>query len=121
MADYPGRNSFDPKSMQLQPYYGPPPPAFRREDFRSYSSSYSYSHADFWAPSQSHSNAPAKDKKLEKSKSASVWGFDDPEFQRKKRVAAYKMYGVEGKVKGSFRKSFRWLKNRYTQVVYGWW
>ncbi|GAB2218104.1 hypothetical protein Droror1_Dr00001322 [Drosera rotundifolia] len=45
--------------------------------------------------------------------------FGDPELQRKKRVAGYKVYGVEGKVKGSFRKSFRWIKERCTQVVNG--
>ncbi|KAH0969838.1 hypothetical protein GBA52_028434 [Prunus armeniaca] len=41
----------------------------------------------------------------------------DPELQRKKRVASYKMYSVEGKMKGSFRKSFRWLKDKCTQVL----
>ncbi|OWM86561.1 uncharacterized protein LOC116215919 [Punica granatum] len=121
MANYPGSSSYDPKSMQLQPYYGAPLPTFRREDFRSYSTS--YSHADIWG-NHCYSyggNASSRDKKLGKSKSATSRGFVDPEFQRKKRVASYKMYGVEGKVKGTFRKSFRWLKNRYTQVVYGWW
>ena len=49
------------------------------------------------------------------------WSLSDPEFQRKKRVASYKMYSVEGKMKGSFRNSFRWLKRRCEQVVYGWW
>ncbi|KAG0486850.1 hypothetical protein HPP92_008945 [Vanilla planifolia] len=42
------------------------------------------------------------------------------EFQRKKRVAGYKVYSVEGKLKASFRKSIRWLKERYNHVVYGW-
>ncbi|KAL0327466.1 UNVERIFIED_CONTAM: hypothetical protein Sangu_1824600 [Sesamum angustifolium] len=65
-------------------------------------------------------------KKLKKGKStggstSKSWSITDPEFQRKKRVASYKVYSVEGKVKGTFRKSFRWLKDRYTQVVYGWW
>lgn len=120
MADFSGSSSYDPKTMQLQTYYAPPPPTFRREDFRSYSTS--YSSTDMWGTrSYNYSNAPSREKKLEKSKSASFWGFGDPEFQRKKRVASYKIYGVEGKVKGSFRKSFRWLKNRYSQAVYGWW
>ncbi|KAL3825306.1 hypothetical protein ACJIZ3_021335 [Penstemon smallii] len=47
------------------------------------------------------------------------WTFNDPELQRKKRVASYKAYTVEGKVKGSFKKSFRWLKERYSQMLYG--
>ncbi|GER52367.1 hypothetical protein STAS_29810 [Striga asiatica] len=47
-----------------------------------------------------------------KSKIASCstknWNFNvDPELQRKKRVASYKAYSVEGKMKSSFRKSFR--------------
>eukprot|EP00252_Welwitschia_mirabilis_P000217 TRINITY_DN10200_c0_g1_i1.p2 TRINITY_DN10200_c0_g1~~TRINITY_DN10200_c0_g1_i1.p2 ORF type:complete len:116 (-),score=3.21 TRINITY_DN10200_c0_g1_i1:179-526(-) len=56
-----------------------------------------------------------------KPKSSKTWGFNDPEVKRKKRVASYKVYTVEGKVKGSFRKGFRWLKDKYTEIVYGWW
>lgn len=56
-----------------------------------------------------------------KTKSSKVWGLNDPEVKRRKRVASYKVYTVEGKVKGSFRKSFRWLKDKYTEIVYGWW
>ncbi|XP_057427639.1 uncharacterized protein LOC130720947 [Lotus japonicus] len=68
-----------------------------------------------------------KDLKLKKGKSNSrssiskSWSFSDPEFQRKKRVASYKMYSVEGNMRGSWQKSFRWIKNRYWKVVYGWW
>ncbi|GMI82147.1 hypothetical protein like AT5G11970 [Hibiscus trionum] len=62
-----------------------------------------------------------KQSKLKKSKSSSkAWSFNDPELQRKKRVAGYKVYAVEGKMKGSLRRSFRWIKNTCTQVVYGW-
>ncbi|XP_058781104.1 uncharacterized protein LOC131655230 [Vicia villosa] len=96
-------------NMQLENYYGPPKPY----DLRSYSSSYVHA---------------SKDLKLKKGKSFSSGSsfskslsfVNDPEIQRKKRVASYKMYSVEGKVKGSFRKSFRWLKNKYSEVVYGW-
>ncbi|CAL5204867.1 unnamed protein product [Lathyrus oleraceus] len=98
-----------PQMMQLENYYGPPKPY----DLRSYSSSYVQT---------------SKDLKLKKGKSFSSGSsfskslsfVNDPEIQRKKRVASYKMYSVEGKVKGSFRKSFRWLKNKYSEVVYGW-
>ncbi|KAK6151967.1 hypothetical protein DH2020_014602 [Rehmannia glutinosa] len=38
------------------------------------------------------------------------WSFNDPELKRKKRVASYKAYTVEGKLKGSFKKSFSWIK-----------
>ncbi|CAJ1965276.1 unnamed protein product [Sphenostylis stenocarpa] len=47
--------------------------------------------------------------------------FSDLELQRKKRVVGYKIYAAEGKMKGFLRKSFRWIKNTYTQALYGWW
>ncbi|KAL2551622.1 hypothetical protein Fot_05241 [Forsythia ovata] len=95
--------------MQIEKYYGPPPTT-RHSDFRSYSAS------SVAAPPPRQLN----DFKIKKPGMKS-WSFNDPEFQRKKRVASYKVYSVEGKVKGSFRKSFRWLKYKYTRVVYGWW
>ncbi|XP_057733829.1 uncharacterized protein LOC130949004 [Arachis stenosperma] len=48
------------------------------------------------------------------------WNLNDPELQRKKRVASYKIYSVEGKMKGSLRKSFRWIKNTCSQAIHGW-
>lgn len=68
----------------------------------------------------------AKEMKVKKvkraaSKPSKSWSFNDPELQRKKRVAGYKIYAAEGKMKGSLRKSFRWIKHTYTQVLYGWW
>ncbi|RDX58701.1 hypothetical protein CR513_61976, partial [Mucuna pruriens] len=64
-----------------------------------------------------------KEVKVKKGKSTDArpsksWSFSDPELQRKKRVAGYKIYAAEGKMKGSLRKSFRWIKNTYTQAVY---
>ena len=38
-------------------------------------------------------------------------GLCEAEIQRKKRVAGYNVYGVEGKVKGSMKKSFKWFKD----------
>jgi len=104
--------------MQMERCYGGAPPQARSYDLRSYNS-LSYSQAQM-VPNN-------KDLKMKKGKSMSrasiskPWSLSDPEFQRKKRVASYKMYSVEGKVKGSFSKSFRWLKDKYWQVVYGWW
>uniref|UniRef100_A0A2C9V7P6 DUF3511 domain-containing protein n=1 Tax=Manihot esculenta TaxID=3983 RepID=A0A2C9V7P6_MANES len=74
------------------------------QDLRCYSASYA-------------SSVGNNDVRFKKGKSASgsvskSWSFNDPELQRKKRVASYKVYSVEGKVKGSFRKSFRWFKDR---------
>lgn len=105
---------------QKESSYGYKPPNHSRSQSVSYDSSYAY------GPPQPNQIVPVKDLKLKKAKSTSAsgsksWGLSDPEFQRKKRVASYKVYSVEGKVKGSLRKSFRWIKNRYTQVVNGLW
>lgn len=105
MEDFGRQRTYGDGGMQIQPYNGN-----QAGDFRSYSASYGTRDNSIYDVK--------KEKSIERSKS---WGITDPELQRKKRVASYKMYGVEGKVKGSFRKSFRWLKQRYTQVVYGWW
>ncbi|EHA8588792.1 hypothetical protein COCNU_scaffold006699G000030 [Cocos nucifera] len=40
---------------------------------------------------------------------APLWA-SDAEAKRQRRVARYKIYAVEGKVKASIRKGFRWLK-----------
>ncbi|KAG2321797.1 hypothetical protein Bca4012_057709 [Brassica carinata] len=48
-------------------------------------------------------------------------GLSEAEIQRKKRVAAYNVYGVEGKVKGSMKKSFKWFKETCSNAVYGLW
>ena len=109
--------------QQMERYYGgAPPQPTRPYDLRSYSVS-SYTQAP-----NNYNNKDLKMMKKGKSMSSRAtsisksWSFvTDPEIQRKKRVASYKMYSVEGKVKGSFRKSFRWVKDRYCQVVYGWW
>ncbi|KAK8524799.1 hypothetical protein V6N13_015804 [Hibiscus sabdariffa] len=82
------------------------------QDLRSYSAN------------SAQQNQLGKEIKVKKSKSSfgsssKSWSFTDPELQRKKRVASYKVYAVEGKMKGSLRKSFRWIKDTYTQVVYG--
>ncbi|KAF8392622.1 hypothetical protein HHK36_022970 [Tetracentron sinense] len=53
--------------------------------------------------------------KSSSSKSKKSWSFNDPEMKRRKRIAKYKVYTVEGKVKASFRKGFRWIKNKCSQ------
>ncbi|PSR91329.1 Serine/threonine-protein kinase [Actinidia chinensis var. chinensis] len=117
MGDY-RSTSYTDGRMQIQSYHGHRLPSSNPHDLRSYSASYASSSYDL---PQTHMGG-VKDLKLKKGKSTvgPSWGFTDPEFQRKKRVASYKAYSVEGKVKRSFRKSFKWIKDRYNQVVYGW-
>ncbi|XP_026421862.1 glycine-rich cell wall structural protein 1.0-like [Papaver somniferum] len=94
-------------------------------DFRSYSTSATYvSSSAVTTGGGGGGGGNNKDLKFKKAKSggtSKIWCFNDPEIQRKKRVASYKVYSVEGNIKGTFRKSVRWIKDRYTKVVYGWW
>ncbi|KAL9995398.1 hypothetical protein Hdeb2414_s0809g00949501 [Helianthus debilis subsp. tardiflorus] len=120
-------SNFRSKDMQLEQYNGEFDP--KRSDFehnpphnfRSLSVSYG---SCYKTPQNNMDIVVANDLKLKKGKSVNglatkQWSFSDPEFQRKKRVAGYKVYSVEGKLKGSFRKSFRWIKDKYNHVVYG--
>ncbi|KAH7388282.1 hypothetical protein KP509_16G067600 [Ceratopteris richardii] len=64
-------------------------------------------------------NNVAKKKSVTKSKSFS-WSLDDPELKRRRRVASYKAYTVEGRIKFSLRSGVRWIKNKYLDIRYGW-
>ncbi|KAL5783467.1 hypothetical protein ACOSP7_008496 [Xanthoceras sorbifolium] len=123
MEDYNRSKSYGPGMMHMDSYYGPPAPPPARPppsyDLRCYSASYAQTQMSNYDLNNINSISNARDLKLKKGKNTSGsssskgnWSLDDPEFQRKKRVASYKMYSVEGKVKGSLRKSFRWLKDR---------
>ncbi|KAK8513669.1 hypothetical protein V6N13_002400 [Hibiscus sabdariffa] len=123
MEDYNRSRPYGNGMLEVDTRHGPPRPS-ASYDLRCYSAAYAQSQM-----ANNYSNSGNnRDYKLKKantatsaSSSSNAWSFGDPEFQRKKRVASYKMYSVEGKVKGSLRRSFRWLKDKYTQVVYGWW
>ncbi|KAG6772580.1 hypothetical protein POTOM_023996 [Populus tomentosa] len=107
--------------MQMESYHGPQRPPTSSYELRSYSTSYAQTQV---ANGSYNTNnfGNNRDFKVKKGKgytgssSSKSWSFDDPEFQRKKRVASYKMYSVEGKVKGTFRKSFRWIKDRLLSI-----
>ncbi|KAL0457814.1 UNVERIFIED_CONTAM: hypothetical protein Slati_0408600 [Sesamum latifolium] len=48
------------------------------------------------------------------------WGFSiDPEMKRRKRIARYKVYSVEGRVKASIRNGLRWFKNKCSELIHG--
>lgn len=126
---YYGAN-FSDNNNGVEPNYRPNSNPSGMQDLRCYSASY--------ASSSAQNNGQIMDIvvaggggggggeqwKFKKGKSTNGvvsknWSLNDPELQRKKRVASYKAFTVEGKVKGSFKKSFRWLKERYTLMVYG--
>ncbi|KAJ1689375.1 hypothetical protein LUZ63_013530 [Rhynchospora breviuscula] len=104
MDQFRSKSHVDGRNMQLE-VYG-----------RSYSTPYFNSY-EFGGDMMGSNKATSKSKSFSAKKG---WLINDPEFQRKKRVAGYKAFTVERKVKGSFSKSFRWLKDRYHQLVYGW-
>ncbi|KAL1216192.1 hypothetical protein V5N11_018646 [Cardamine amara subsp. amara] len=47
------------------------------------------------------------------------WRLLDAETKRKKRIVTYKAYAMEGKVKSTVKKGFRWIKNRCSQILHG--
>ncbi|CAL5355548.1 unnamed protein product [Camellia sinensis] len=115
MGDYRSKSYADGR-MEMESYYGYRPNS-NPHDLRSYSASYASSYAPPPPSSTTTQLGFVKEPKLKKGKStggssSKSWGLNDPEFMRKKRVASYKVYSVEGKVKGSLRKSFKWLKDR---------
>ncbi|KAK4382330.1 hypothetical protein Sango_2883200 [Sesamum angolense] len=75
----------------------------KSKSFPYYSSSYAEARFDFEDRAKSYSfNGPG----------------DDPEVKRRKRVAGYNMYAVEGKLKSSFRNSLKWIKSKFTDNYY---
>ncbi|KAF3440491.1 hypothetical protein FNV43_RR18775 [Rhamnella rubrinervis] len=42
----------------------------------------------------------------------------NPELKRRKRVASYNTYAMEGKFKSSFRNSFKWIKSKFVDTYY---
>lgn len=56
--------------------------------------------------------------KSDSSEAVKSW-WKDPESKRKRRVAMYKVYTLEGKIKGSIKKASRWFKKRCSKLVHG--
>lgn len=131
MDDFRSKSYGDGRMQQIERYSGVGPTTSsgininsshsssnNMQDFRCYSASYATSAHP--AETQNQNESKFKKGKSTNGAVSKSWSFNDPELQRKKRVASYKVYTVEGKVKGSFRKTFRWLKNTCTRAVHGW-
>ncbi|KAK7847387.1 hypothetical protein CFP56_006641 [Quercus suber] len=43
--------------------------------------------------------------------------WNDPESKRKRRVAKYKLYSAEGKIKSSFKKGYCWIGRKCIMMV----
>lgn len=57
-----------------------------------------------------------KKSKERSSKPSKLW-WNDPELKRRGRVARYKLYGAEGKIKRSLKKGYRWFKSKCLEIV----
>ncbi|KAL4589496.1 hypothetical protein LXL04_002403 [Taraxacum kok-saghyz] len=86
--------SYNGNRMQIEPYNTHNPSNF--QDFRCHSASYASSSQ---TQIENTNNPTAMEFKKGKSGSISrIWSLTDPEMQRKKRIASYKAYTVEGKI-----------------------
>lgn len=86
---------------------------------RSYSTSTYSPHKN---PTTVRDDSNSKSKRSSNSKvKKGLKGLCEAEIQRKKRVAAYNVYGVEGRVKGSMKKSFKWFKETCSNAANGLW
>ncbi|KAJ0096932.1 hypothetical protein Patl1_27654 [Pistacia atlantica] len=85
----------------------------KSKSFSGYSSSYTEARFGFEDQEKSYSfNGPSGDN------DAVVANTGNPEMKRRKRVAAYNMYAMEGKFKSSMRNSFKWIKNKFSDGYY---
>ncbi|XP_035539079.1 uncharacterized protein LOC118343933 [Juglans regia] len=88
----------------------------RSKSFSGYNTSTPYSdiRSGFEDRSKSYSfnSTPSNSSSGNIDRSASSSG--NPELKRRKRVASYNMYAMEGKLKSSFRNSFKWIKSKFT-------
>eukprot|EP00249_Psilotum_nudum_P013333 c24276_g1_i2 orf=473-781(-) len=85
------------------------------------SAAFGYSNSQIMPYSHAYTDPPQITAKQVKARSFRGWNINDAEVKRKRRVASYKVYTVEGKVKMSIRKSIRWVKTKYIEMRYGWW
>ena len=86
----------------------------KSRSFPDYPYSYSDARHGFEVRSNSYSfNGPIGNGKGQQEHDSS-----NPEMKRRKRVAAYNMYTMEGKLKSSLRNSFKWIKNKFGDDYY---
>uniref|UniRef100_A0ACD5ZXC9 Uncharacterized protein n=1 Tax=Avena sativa TaxID=4498 RepID=A0ACD5ZXC9_AVESA len=99
-----------------------PPSGSASTELRCHSSSYvtpkKASGATWPSPAASSSSSSSGSK-------AKMWSGSfrsaPAELRRKRRVAGYRVYGVEGKMKVSLKNGVRWIKSKCTKVVDGLW
>ncbi|XP_006853891.2 uncharacterized protein LOC18443645 [Amborella trichopoda] len=111
MADFRSKSWGERRVESFDAYRSTRPPGFT--DLRCYSLSYAQQQQphDLY----NYNFKKGGNKTSSSNPTSNKWGLssclNDPELQRRKRIASYKMYGVEGRMKGSIKRSFRWLKD----------
>ncbi|GAA0186788.1 hypothetical protein LIER_34076 [Lithospermum erythrorhizon] len=65
-----------------------------------------------------HYKPSCSNKGVKTSKCNRTW-YSKPEFNRKKRIAMYKMYSMEGKIKCYFKNGLRQFKRSCFKLVHG--
>ncbi|KFK37980.1 hypothetical protein AALP_AA3G054700 [Arabis alpina] len=74
--------------------------------------------SDLWRK-VSYKDLPVRPRRSS-SRSTSLKGWwNDPEIKRKRRVAKYKLYSAEGRMKQSLRKSYKWIKIQCSKFIHG--
>ncbi|KAG7031408.1 hypothetical protein SDJN02_05448, partial [Cucurbita argyrosperma subsp. argyrosperma] len=58
-------------------------------------------------------------KTSESSKRSTRSWWKNPKIKRRRRVAKYRFYTVEGKVKSSIKKGIKWLKTKCSRIIFG--
>ncbi|KAJ8769630.1 hypothetical protein K2173_005233 [Erythroxylum novogranatense] len=87
----------------------------KSKSFAGYSHAYSEIRLGLEDRSKSYSfNGPTT------TRNNDEWGAPsgNPEMKRRKRVAQYNLYTMEGKLKSSFRNSFKWIKSKFVDDYY---
>ena len=88
------------------------------EKSKSFPAYYSTSYSDILSTlddrSKSYSfNGPSANGNIE-----GLGTSGNPELKRRKRVASYNMYAMEGKLKSSLSNSFKWMKSKLKDNYY---
>ncbi|XXG54007.1 hypothetical protein AAC387_Pa03g1994 [Persea americana] len=69
-------------------------------------------HTHMAANQSTHRKSTNRNKVSSSSSPSSQWSFHDKEMRRKKRVAGYNMYSLEGRLRDAFRRGFHWIKEQ---------
>lgn len=72
---------------------------------------------DLLAFPASHGHKKSNKKKGSRSSGTLSW-WNDPEMKRRRRVAKYKLYSVEGRFKASIKRGFHWIKHKCSEIAH---